>query len=138
MPIFLISEAKFRQVILLFSEDLSANQISHLTKISRPTVNKYLTAIRLRILELSLLQSDPLVGQIEVDESYFGARRVRGKRGRGARGKTIVFGLLKRGDKVYTEIVPNCKRVLLYKRLSRVRRTLIVLFIQMVGVGIMV
>ena len=35
--------------------------------------------------------------------------RVRGKRGRGAYGKTIVFGLLKRGGKVYTEIVPNCK-----------------------------
>jgi transposase-like protein len=40
------------------------------------------------------------VGQIEVDESYFGARRVRGKRGRGARGKTIVFGLFKRASKV--------------------------------------
>jgi hypothetical protein len=53
-----ISEAKFRQIILLFSEDLSATQISHLTKVSRPTVNKYLTAIRLRILELSLLQAD--------------------------------------------------------------------------------
>jgi transposase-like protein len=88
----------------LFSEDLSAAKISHLIKISRPTVNKYLTAIRLRILELSLLQSDPLVGQIEVDKSYFGAR-----------GKTIVFGLLKRGDKVYTEIVPNCKSVTLQK-----------------------
>jgi transposase len=89
---------------LLFSEDLSATKISHLTKISRQTVNKYLTAVRLRILELSLIQSAPLVGQIEVDESYFGAgsalrvRRVRGKCGRGARGKTIVFGLLKRGD----------------------------------------
>jgi transposase-like protein len=35
------------------------------------------------------------VGQIVVDESYFGARRVKGKRGRGARGKIIVFGLLK-------------------------------------------
>jgi response regulator of citrate/malate metabolism len=53
-----ISKAKFRQIILLFSEDLSATQISHLTKISRPTVNKYLTAIRLRILELSLLRFD--------------------------------------------------------------------------------
>jgi hypothetical protein len=103
-----ISEAKFRQIILLFSEDLSATQISHLTSLSRQTINKYLTAIRLRILELSMLQSAPLVGQIEVDESYFGARRVRGKRGRGALGKTIVFGLLKRGDKVYTEIVTDC------------------------------
>ncbi len=110
-----ISEVKFRQIILLFSEDLSATQISHLTKISRPTVNKYLTAVRLRILELSLLQSDPLVGQIEVDESYFGARRVRGKRGRDAKGKTIVFGLLKRGNEVYTEIVPDCKSAILQR-----------------------
>ena len=113
-----ISEAKFRQIILLFSEDLSATQISHLTHLSRQTINKYLTAIRLRILDLSLLQSDPLMDQIEVDESYFGARRVRGKRGRGARGKTIVFGLLKRGDQVYTEIVPNCKSATL-QRISK-------------------
>jgi hypothetical protein len=34
-----ISEAKFRQIILLFSEDLSATQISHLTKLSRQTIN---------------------------------------------------------------------------------------------------
>jgi hypothetical protein len=100
---------------LLFSEDLSATQISHLTKLSRQTINKYLTAIRLRIVELSMLQSVPLVGQIEVDESYFDARRVRGKRGRGAKGKTIVFGLLKRGDKVYTEIVSDCKGVTLQR-----------------------
>jgi transcriptional antiterminator len=86
-----ISGAKFRQIILLFSEDLSVTQISHLTGLSRQTINKYLTAIRLRILELSTLESDPLAGQIGVDESYFGARRVHGKRGRGARGKAIVL-----------------------------------------------
>ena len=38
-----------------------------------------------------------------------GARRIKGKRGRGAYGKTIVFGLLKREGKVYTEIVPDVK-----------------------------
>jgi hypothetical protein len=52
------------------SEDLSATQISHLTKISRPTVNKYLTAIRLRILELSLLQSNSLVGKVTVEKEW--------------------------------------------------------------------
>ena len=52
--------------------------------------------------------SSPFSGEVEVDESYFGARRVRGLRGRGARGKTIVFGLLKRHGKIYTEIVPDC------------------------------
>ena len=35
---------------------------------------------------------------------------MRGKRGRGAGGKTIVFGLLKRGDQVYTEIVPDASK----------------------------
>lgn len=52
-------------------------------------------------------ESSPFSGQIEVDESYFGARRVKGKRGRGASGKTIVFGIFKRNGKVYTEIVPD-------------------------------
>ena len=33
------------------------------------------------------------VGEYELDESYFGARRVRGKPSRGAAGKTPVFGL---------------------------------------------
>ena len=34
---------------------------------------------QLSIFELSALQSVPLVGQIEVDESYFGQRIIRGK-----------------------------------------------------------
>ena len=48
-----------------------------------------------------------------MDESYFGAHRVRDKRGRGALGKTNVFGLLKRHGKVYTEVVPDCSRATL-------------------------
>jgi len=48
-------------------------------------------------------------GEIEVDESYFGGSR-KGMRGRGAGGKTPVFGLLKRGGKVYTQIIPDAKR----------------------------
>ena len=49
-------------------------------------------------------------GEFEVDESYFGAHRVRGKRGRGSAGKTPVFGLLKRGGKVIVRIVPVCSK----------------------------
>src|SRR5436190_9378004 len=44
-------------------------------------------------------------GEIEVDESYFGGTR-KGKRGRGSGGKIPVFGLLKRGGRVYTKIIP--------------------------------
>ena len=45
-----------------------------------------------------------------MDESYFGARRVRGKRGRGAGHKTIVFGIFKRNGHVYTEIIPDARK----------------------------
>ena len=44
------------------------------------------------------------------DESYFGPKRIRGKRGRGAGSKTIVFGLFKRNGWVYTEIVPDVRK----------------------------
>ena len=33
----------------------------------------------------------------------------KGKRGRGAGGKTPVFGLLKRNGKVYAQVIPNSK-----------------------------
>ena len=107
-----ISEAKFRQLVKLFAVDLDAGQIAELISINRNTVNRYLMAIRERIAEFCETTS-PVSGEIEVDESFFGARRVKGKRGRGAQGKTIVFGLYKRQGKVYTEIVSDCSRATL-------------------------
>ena len=107
-----ISEQKLRDLIRLFSLDLTATQIAQITGLNRNTVNRYLRLIRERIVEYCEADS-PLQGEVEVDESYFGARRVKGKRGRGAYGKTIVFGILKRNDKVYTQIVPDCKKATL-------------------------
>lgn len=94
-----ISEAKIRQLVKLFSVDLTASQIAELSGVNRNTVNRYVTAFRERIARYCEAES-PVKGEVEVDESYFGARRVRGIRGRGARGKTIVFGLFKRNDNV--------------------------------------
>jgi len=104
-----ISEKKFRELLRLFAVDLVASQIAHITGLNRNTVNRYLKEIRLRIAEYCK-QSSPLSGEVEIDESYFGARRIKGRRGRGALGKTIVFGIFRRNGKVYTEIVPNCAR----------------------------
>ena len=64
-------------------------------------------------------RESPFQGEVELDESYFGARRVRGRRGRGALGKTIVFGLLKRGGRVYTRIVPDVSRKTLLSVVER-------------------
>lgn len=104
-----ISRAKFRQLLKLFALDLTATQIAAVTALNRNTVNRYLTLIRQAIAQHCQRES-PFSGEVELDESYFGARRVRGKRGRGARGKTIVFGIYKRNGRVYTEIIPNCKK----------------------------
>ena len=51
----------------------------------------------------------PVEGLVEVDESYFGGVR-KGKRGRGAAGKVPVFGILKRGGKVHTVMIPNVRK----------------------------
>ena len=103
-----ISEKKFREVLSLFCLDVEAKKTTEITKLSRITINNIFDKIRQRIYE-DCEQNSPLgKGCIELDESYFGARRVRGKRGRGAQGKTPVFGMLKRDGKVYTQIVNNC------------------------------
>ena len=57
-------------------------------------------------------------GEIEVDESYFGGTR-KGKRGRGAAGKVPVFGLLKRGGRVYTKIIPDASSATLIPIIER-------------------
>ena len=104
-----ISQRKFKLIIRLFSEDLPASKIAVLTGISRPTINKILQKIRIKLAAISE-QNAPFKGEVEADESYFGARRVRGKKGRGACGKTIVFGILEREQNVYAQIIPNCKK----------------------------
>ena len=106
----LLSEKKFREIIKLFSADLTAQQIASLTQTNRNTINKILKNIRIRIYEICETESPFNKGEIEMDESYFGARRIRGKRGRGSAGKTIVFGLKKRGGNVYTQVIKNCSK----------------------------
>ncbi|UYZ63699.1 IS1595 family transposase [Hymenobacter weizhouensis] len=104
-----ISEAKFRYLLRLFALDLTASDTARLTGLSVRSVNDLYLRLRRRLHQLCPVPAD-LQGAVELDESYFGPRRVRGKRGRGAGGKTIVFGLFKRGGQVYTEIVPNCQK----------------------------
>lgn len=112
-----ISEAKFRYVLRLFALDLTASDTARLTGLSIRSVNDLYLRLRRRLQACSPVPAE-LDGAVELDESYFGPRRVRGKRGRGAAGKTIVFGLFKRGGQLYTEIVPDCSK----KTLQRVIR----------------
>ena len=105
-----ISEAKFREIIKFFSVDLTATQIAVLSRTNRKTINKILKEVRKNIVSFCEKESPFKKGEIEIDESYFGARRIRGRRGRGSYGKTIVFGLKQRKGKVYTQVIKNCSQ----------------------------
>ena len=71
-----ISTKKFRQILKLFALDIEATKIARLTDLNSNTINKYLRLIRERIAEECELES-PFSGEIEVDESFFGARRTK-------------------------------------------------------------
>jgi len=107
-----ISEAKFRALVRCFALDMTATQTALMTGLSLRSTNQIFLRLREKLFN-ECEKISPFSGDLEADESYFGPRRVRGKRGRGASGKTIVFGLLKRDDQVYTEIVPNASKATL-------------------------
>lgn len=104
-----ISEARFRRLLKAFAMYLTATDTAKLTGLTIRSVNDIYFKIRRRIAEYCEEQS-PYSGEVELDESYFGPKRIRGKRGRGAGSKTIVFGIFKRNGHVYTEIVPDAKK----------------------------
>lgn len=80
-----ISESKFRQLIRLFAMDLTGSDAAELAGISRRSVTSIYGRLRTKIAGWSAREA-PMEGTIEVDESYFGPKRIPGKRGRGARG----------------------------------------------------
>ena len=104
-----ISEAKIREIARYVAGDLTALPAGALSGLNRNTVDRLYRGVRERML-LACEAQRRLFGVVEVDESFFGARRVKGRRGRGAYGKTVVFGIFERQGHVYTEIVPDCSK----------------------------
>lgn len=105
-----LSRYKIKKIMICFSEDLTITSAAKILGINRNTINVYYRSFREKIFEHSLQEQNKELGEFELDESYFGAKRVRGKRGRGAAGKTPVFGLLKRNGKVFVTVVPHCSK----------------------------
>ena len=96
-----------RRLIEHFVAGTTARTAADLVGVNKTTAAFYFHRLR----QVIAFESDdlaPMFGEIEVDESYFGGSR-KGKRGRGAAGKIPVFGLLKRGGKVYARVIPDVK-----------------------------
>ncbi len=93
------------KLLELFVGGVTARTAAELVGINRHSAMLYYRKIR-EMIALEIADETPFDGEIELDESYFGGHR-KGKRGRGAGGKVPVFGLLKRGGKVYAKVIPD-------------------------------
>ncbi len=114
-----ISQAKQARLVEHFVAGTTARCTASLIGVNSKTAIYYFHRLR-TIIALQLEKEEDIAfgGEIEVDESYFGGSR-KGKRGRGAAGKVPVFGLLKRGGKVYTKIIPEASSSTLYPIIER-------------------
>jgi transposase len=90
--------------------------------LNRHTINRYFLIFRKAIYLHQSLELNKILGGVELDESYFGAKRIRGYHGKLKRGggtlKQPVFRIFKRdglngSEVINTEIVPNCKKITL-------------------------
>ena len=105
-----IWDTKIRDLVRCFSIDLTCNEAEEFLHLNNKTIQDWYRYIRKAIaLHQEEERKEVFSWEVEMDESYFWPTRVRWKRWRWAWMKTIVFGLLKRNWKVYTEIVPDVK-----------------------------
>ena len=107
-----LSIHKVKKIIKFFCTDIDATKTAILLELNRNTINRWYNIFRQEIYDYQVNQKRLLYGEIELDENYFGGIH-KGKRGRGAGGKTAVFGLLKRNGRVYTVVVKDTKQTTL-------------------------
>jgi len=114
-----LSKKVQKQLLQFFVAEVTARTASDLVGINRRTGTLYYQKIREVICDhLKQEGAAYFEGEVELDEAYFGGKR-KGKRGRGAAGKVIVFGRLKRGGKVYTKVIEETKTKTLMPLIKR-------------------
>lgn len=107
-----ISSQKFRLIVNCFATDITSTACGDIVNVNRKTADRFYNYFRSLIINHQLLLRREFLSddETEIDESYFGPSRVRGKRGRGAGHKIAVVGLLRRQGKVFTKPVDACTK----------------------------
>ena len=114
-----LSTKQQSRLVEFFVLEVTARSAASVLGLQPNTAALYYRKLRQRIADqLALVVHEVFDGSIELDESYFGGVR-KGKRGRGAAGKVVVFGLLKRGGKVYAKVVDNARTATLMPVIQR-------------------
>jgi transposase len=111
-----LSKKNQRKLLEFFVLEVTARSAADILKIHPNSAALFYKKLR-KIITQNLHEVFPEHGEFEVDESYFGGVQ-KGKRGRGAAGKIPVFGILKRGGKVYTQMIPDTKSDTLFSAIK--------------------
>ncbi len=90
-----ISEARFRELVRLFACDLTADNIAHIARLNRNTVNRYVRLIRERIAQHCEAVS-PVLADPAAAEEILPVREA----------GPPIFGLLHRENRIVTELLP--------------------------------
>jgi transposase len=114
--------SKFILAVKLFILEVSAHKAHKEFDLAYNTTFKIYTKLRQCIYKFVSKDDQFLAGEIGMDESYFAGKR-KGNRGRGAKNKIPVFGILERNGKVKVEIVRDVSaETLLRETIKKVRR----------------
>ena len=106
------------EVLYYFYLEVSARKTAKEMRLNYKTVQSKFMDFRKNIAVNCNAEVEKLNGELELDESYFGGKK-KGARGRGAKNKAIVFGILERKGKVYTAIVPNVSKETLMNEIEK-------------------
>ena len=113
---------KVLMAIKLFELEVPMLKASKQLNLSYGSTMKIFELIRYAIYHEIEKDSNSFSGEVEMDESYFGGKR-KGNRGRGAKDKIPVFGILERDGKVRVEVVKDVSsESILRETIKKVKR----------------
>lgn len=117
-----LSERKFKEILRLFADDLTATQIASISGVSRVTINSYLKKIRQQVarycetlhpvsapvsLSSTMVVSAPAVSQE-------GDTLVMVKPGIDRMIRPVIFGISRVSGRLHTEILPDVSRSMIH------------------------
>ncbi|NML36473.1 HTH domain-containing protein [Chitinophaga sp. G-6-1-13] len=116
-----LSERKFKEILRLFADDLTATQIADISGVSRVTINSYLKKLRNQIARFCEAQHPapvPVVAYdnrlVETQTDHDGDTLVAVKPEVDRIVKPVIFGICRIADRLHTEILPDVSRPMIH------------------------
>ncbi|MBC9911260.1 LuxR C-terminal-related transcriptional regulator [Chitinophaga varians] len=116
-----LSERKFKEILRLFADDLTATQIADISGVSRVTINSYLKKLRNQIARFCEAQHPapvPVVAYdnrlVETQTDHDGDTLVAVKTEVDRIVKPVIFGICRIADRLHTEILPDVSRPMIH------------------------